>query len=132
MERDDIVAWEQRLKALFDEIDDRLEDRYGPLFSVHPSRPRRGSTASKEQDGLFNVGASFSAGYGSRLGRGYVVDIDVLTLDTVPPSIRRQIEDDVHRLIVEKLALHFPDRDINADRDGNVIKIHGDLSFRKK
>lgn len=129
MEREDIVAWERRLKTLFDEIDDLLEDRYGPLFSIHPARPKRGMTANKEHDGLFNVGASFSAGFGSRFGRGYVVDIDVATLQSVPGTIREQIENDVYQLILDKLKLHFPDRDIRVGRDGNLVKIYGDLSF---
>ena len=129
MEREDISDWERRLKRLFDEIDDRLEDTYGPLFSLHPSRARRGSTANKEHDGLFDVGASFSPGYGSSLGRGYVVDVDVVTLQAVPDRIREQIEADVHRLIRERLPDYFPGRDLRVGRDGNLIKIHGDLSF---
>ena len=131
MERQDIVDWERRLKSLFDEIDDHLEDKYGPLFSIHPSRPRRGRTANKEHDGLFNVGASFSPGFGSRLGRGYVVDIDVVTLDSVPQQIREKIEVDVERLVDEKLPTFFPGRDMQVARDGKILKIYGDLSFRK-
>ena len=132
MERSDLEDWEYRLKLLFDEIDDRLEDTYGPLFSIHPSRQKRGRTSSKEQDGLFNVGASFSAGFGSRFGRGYVVDIDVVTLESVPDSIRERIEQDVYDLLTEKLGDYFPEQQLTVNRDGNVMKIHGDLSFRRR
>ena len=92
METESVTTWERRLKELFDEVDDELEDRYGPLFSIHPARPSRGATSNKEHDGLFNVGASFTAGFGSKLGRGYVIDFDVVTLDTVPRPIKQQIE----------------------------------------
>ena len=40
---------------------------------------------------LFDVGASFSAGFGSEHGRGYVVDLDMLTLDKVPEEIKKHI-----------------------------------------
>jgi hypothetical protein len=131
MARSDLADWEQSLKLLFDEIDDRLEDTFGPLFSLHPSRPKRGVTSNKEQDGLFNVGASFSAGFGSHYGRGYVVDIDVVTLESVPQSIRTSIENEVYELILGRLETYFPGRDLTVGRDGNVMKIHGDLTFRR-
>ena len=65
-----MMEWDKKLKAIFDRIDDKLEDRYGELFPLHPTRAERGTTSNKESDGLFNVGASFTAGYGSKLGRG--------------------------------------------------------------
>ena len=132
MPRDDLEDWERRLKALFDELDDRLEDGFGPLFSIHPSRPKRGATANKEHDGLFNVGASFTAGYGSTLGRGYSVDIDIVTLDTVPTGIRSQIEHDAYAFLADHIDLYFPNHDLEVGRDGRVMKIYGDLSFRSK
>ncbi len=130
MEGRRLVEWEAQLKALFDEVDDHLEDTYGPLYSLHPSRPRRGRTANKEQDGLFNVGASFSPGFGSRYGRGYVVDIDVVTLEAVPDEIREMIERDVQLLVERKLPKYFPGRKMYVARDGSLLKIFGDLSFR--
>ena len=127
MESKSVAIWERRLKELFDEIDDELEDRYGPLFSIHPARPRRGATSNKEHDGLFNVGASFSAGFGSRLGRGYVIDFDVVTLESIPRLIKEQIEQDVFLLVAEKLPRFFPSSTLRVDRDRSVIKIHGDI-----
>ncbi len=131
MEAESVTNWERRLKELFDEIDDELEDRYGPLFSIHPSRPRRGATSNKEHDGLFNVGASFSAGFGSQLGRGYVIDFDVVTLETVPSTIKEQIEHDVYLLVEERIPRYFPSSTLRVGRDQSVIKIHGDI-FRFK
>jgi len=122
------VAWERRLKELFDTIDDHLEDTYGARFSIHPSRPRRGSTANKEADGLFNVGASFSPGFGSSLGRGFVVDVDVATLESVPSAIRSRIESDIFRLIRDGLPLYFPGSETYVGRDNGVTKIFGTLS----
>lgn len=123
------IAWEDRLKRVFDAIDDRLEDRYGHLFPLHPARPARGRTANRESDGLFDVGAAFSAGFGSKIGRGYVVEIRMATLSHVPAPVREDIEREVVRLLKAGLANEFPGRKLRVSRDGNVYKIHGDLSL---
>ncbi|MFP4384198.1 MAG: hypothetical protein ACLFST_07205 [Spirochaetia bacterium] len=119
-----IKKFDESLKKMFDEIDDYLEDSYGNLYPLHPARPDRGKTSNKEHDGLFNIGASFSAGFGSRLGRGYIVDVHMVTLHQVPDDIRRQIEDDVVRQISRKLPAFFPDRDLDVEKDGTVFKIY--------
>ncbi len=124
-----MVEWDRTLKNLFDEIDDILEDRYGHLFELHPSRPERGLTAGRDMDGLFNVGADFSGGYGSRLGRGYVINIHMSTLETVPPDIKTQIEEDVALLVSQKLPDKFPGRNLRVERDGTQLKIVGDMSL---
>jgi len=36
--------WENTLKEIFNEIDDYLEDMYGGLYPLHPSRSSRGAT----------------------------------------------------------------------------------------
>ena len=123
------VEWDRRIKAMFDEIDDILEERYGQRYSLHPNRPARGATANREMDGLFNVGADFTAGYGSRLGRGYVVQVRMSTLDRVPADVRSLIEEDVERLVREKLPVAFPGRHLTLERDGNLMKIIGDTSL---
>lgn len=127
MRHPSLREFETKLKLLFDEVDDALEDRYGARYSLHPSRPRRGRTSSKSQDGLFNIGASFTAGFGSRYGRGYVVQIDMVTLDNVPTDVREQIEAEVADLVREKLPRYFLQRNLTVVRDRNVYKIHGDL-----
>ena len=124
-----LVEWEKSLKAIFDEIDDYLEEKYGDRYSLRPTRPRRGETSSKSQDGLFNIGVKFSPGYGSKYGRGYVIDVEMATFDLVPEDVQRQIELDVVRLVRKELPTRFPGRDLNVSRDGNVFKIYGDLSL---
>lgn len=122
-----LLEWEGKLKQVFDEIDDYLEDTYGDRYTLHPSRPVRGKTANKESDGLFNIGASFSPGYGSEYGRGYVVDIDMVTLDKVPDEVEMQIEEEVLDILKKELPKYFPGTNMYIHKDGSVIKIHGDL-----
>ncbi len=122
-----LVDFERKLKRVFDDVDDILEDRYGDRYKLHPSRPVRGRTSNKSQDGLFNVGASFTAGYGSEFGRGYVVQVDMVTLDRVPANVRERIEREVAELVRERLPEYFPGRDLEVVRDRNVYKVHGDL-----
>ena len=127
MKHPHLVEFESRLKTLFDTIDDHLEEKYGERYELRPHRPERGRTANKEHDGLFNVGAAFTPGYGSRFGRGYVVQGEMLTLEHVPEDVREDIEQEVADLVNEKLPYYFPRRDLVVDRDRNVYKIHGDL-----
>jgi hypothetical protein len=127
-----VRAWERKLKRVFDRIDDTLEERYGRLYKRHPNRPPRGTTANKESDGLFNVGASFSAGFGSELGRGYVVNVRMATLARVSPEDQKRIEDTVAERLKEELPKAFPGRELHVDRDGPVYKIYGDLSLSKE
>jgi hypothetical protein len=122
-----VEQWESRLRRVFDRIDDYLEQRYGDRYPLHPARPRRGETSSRAQDGLFNVGASFSAGFGSELGAGYVVEVRLATLERVPTHIREQIEEEVADLLRQELPKAFPERHMRVDRDGPVLKIYGDL-----
>jgi hypothetical protein len=121
------TAWEARLKAVFDRIDDDLEARYGADYALHPSRPPRGATANREADGLFNVGAAFTPGYGSRHGRGYTVRVHMATLEHVPEAVRTRILDEVVDQLRERLPAAFPDRTLQVSRDGSVYRIHGDL-----
>lgn len=124
-----VDEFNSRLKRVFDRVDDYLEESYGPEYPLHPSRPRRGRTSNKAQDGLFDVGASFSAGYGSELGRGYVVDVHMVTLAHIPAEARERIEKDAVAKVEQYLQEEFPDRELQVSRDRNVFKIHGDLSL---
>ena len=124
-----VQEWEARLKRVFDEIDRELERRYAGRFPLHPARPAPGRTANPEMDGLFNVGASFSAGFGSRFGPNYVVDIRLSTLEPVPENIREEVREEVRRLLQEKLPAAFPDRELKVDEENGVLHIHGDLSL---
>lgn len=121
--------WEDRLKSVFDRIDDFLEDRYAGEFKLHPARPQRGETPNKEHSGLFNIGASFSSGFGSVYGPGYIVDIIMATLDPVPDELLTRIKTDVQKILKRELMLEFPDRELHVSREGGAIKIYGDLSM---
>lgn len=122
-----IRQFDKSLKKIFDLIDDYLENNYGKQYRLHPNRPGRGVTANKSSDGLFNVGASFSAGYGSVYGRGYVVDIDLVTLEHVPERVQTEIENEVADLLRGIIPEYFPDQDIRISRDGNILKIYGEI-----
>ncbi|MCK5736643.1 MAG: hypothetical protein KAH21_09200, partial [Spirochaetaceae bacterium] len=95
----------------------------------HPNRARRGKTSNKEMDGLFNIGADFTPGYGSSLGRGYVVTIRISTLDHIPVDIREKIKFDVELMVRERLPAVFPGRMLQVERDGNLLKIIGDFNL---
>jgi len=124
-----VAAWEKKLEEIFDEIDRIMEDRYGADFPLHPSRPEQGSTSSPSADGLFDIGAAFSAGFGSVHGRGYVVSVRLSTLVSVPDSVVEKIEQEVLQLLEKKLPHAFPGRDLRIERDGHSFKIVGDLSI---
>jgi hypothetical protein len=123
------AAFDARLKELFDEVDHYIEDRYGHTYSLHPMRPQRGETGNPEADGLFNIGARFTAGYGSELGRGYLIDISMSTLDKVDMKIRRGIYEAAAEKVRELLPLYFPQRELIVRLDGNHFKIQGDFSL---
>lgn len=126
-----LKEWEGKLKTIFDWIDDYLEEKYGHKYPLHPARSSRGTTSSKEHDGLFNVGASFSAGYGSEYGRGYVIEVRIVTLSSVPFYLRTQIEEEVVELLEQELPNYFPGKKLKVVKDGQVYKIYGDLSLGK-
>lgn len=121
--------WEKILKDVFDEIDRILEDEYGDLFELHPNRPEDGSTSNPEMDGLFNVGASFSAGFGSEFGPGYVVDIRMSTLSSKPAALKTELRDKVKQLLEERLPSAYPGKDLEVHEERKHLRIIGDLSL---
>ena len=124
-----LEEWEGRLYTLLREIDGALEDKYGKLYPLHPARPQRGETANPQYDGLFRITASYSAGYGSKLGPGYIFRVELVTFEMVPDTIRHTIEAEAIQMAEEGLKKVFPERELSVARDGNVIKIYGDLSL---
>lgn len=122
-------AWDDNMAAMFDRIDDYLEDKYGSLYPLHPNRMKRGATSNRTMDGLFNVGASYSAGFGTELGKGYVIEIHMSTLAGVDPEVKKKIDEEVEILVERYLPEYFPGRDLDCEKDGNVLKIFGDLSL---
>lgn len=124
-----LEEWEGRLYTLLREIDGVLEDKYGKLYPLHPARPERGETANPQYDGLFRITASYSAGYGSKLGPGYIFRVELVTFEMVPDTIRQTIEAEAIQMAEDGLKKVFPERELSVARDGNVIKIYGDLSL---
>jgi len=125
----EVIAFEKRLKELFDTLDLELEKRWGASYQLHPSRSSEGTTANPEDDGLFNIGAGFSAGYGSETGRGYVIEVRMSTLETVPETVRNTILAYVSTRVDELLEIYFPDKELNVVKDGGLYKIVGDLGL---
>jgi len=126
-----LEKWENKLKQVLDWLDDYLEDQYGKQFSLHPARRERGTTLNKSHDGLFDIVSSFSAGKGSEFGRGYIVDVHMATLDNVPEEVQKEIRDIVIKKMRNRLPDAFPGKNLEVHMDGNMIKIHGDLSLGK-
>jgi hypothetical protein len=124
-----LESFEDSLHSVLSEIDGALEERWGARWPLHPARPPRGTAANPQYDGLFRVTAAFSAGFGSRLGPGYLFRVEMSTLADVPAAEREAIEAEAAALLREGLARAFPGRDLRVDRDGPVLKIHGDLSL---
>jgi hypothetical protein len=124
-----LIEFDERLKKMFDEADEYIEDAYGSSYPLHPSRPARGETSNPQADGLFNVGADFTPGYGSQLGRGYLIDVTMSTLEKVDDAARRAIYEAVAEKVRALLPLHFPERRLNVERDGNHFKILGDFGL---
>ncbi|MCU0858103.1 MAG: hypothetical protein MUC65_06850 [Pontiellaceae bacterium] len=118
-----------KLKSVFDAIDHELETEYGGRYTLHPSRSKRGATANPEDDGLFNVGAAFSVGYGSKLGPGYIVEIRISTLLRVSEEIRAEIRQKVFQQLEKRIPEAFPGRDLHVSEENGIIRIHGDLSL---
>ncbi len=123
------IAWERRLSKILKQVDMELEDRYGDDYPLHPSRQPEGNAANPQYDGLFSVTASFSAGFGSENGPGYIIEVRMVTLSDVPDDIVDKIEDEAASLIRKALPLAFKGRDLHVDRDGAIYKIYGDLSL---
>ena len=125
-----LERWEHQLKQIFDEIDTEFEaEGIYRKFRRHPNRPPAFATSNREDDGLFDLGAAFTVGIGSRHGPGYVVQARIATLDDIPPATREKFEADVVRRLKQKLPAAFPGVELHVNRDGPVYKIHGDLSL---
>lgn len=122
-----LAKWEDKLYKILHAIDIYLEDKYGNLLPLHPSRPEHGTAVNPQYDGLFRLTASFSAGYGSALGAGYIFRVEFVTLSKISSTQREAIEDEAADLMRQGLALAFPDQHMTVARDGSVYKISGDL-----
>jgi len=122
-----LIAWEATLDRVIARLDDHLETRFGAQLPRRPGRPPPGETARPEYDGLFAVDAAFTPGYGTPLGRGYVVRLNFSTLSRIPPELRDAVEMEAVARLREWLPEAFPDRALQVDMEGPVVKISGDL-----
>jgi hypothetical protein len=125
-----VERWDAKLKAVFDEIDRELEQVDGlKHVPLHPVRPAAGATSNPEDDGVLEIGANYTVGIGSKYGPGYVLRVRVATLEAVPEEGYQVLEERVVEMLREKLPKAFPGADLKVDLDGEVYKIHGDLSL---
>ncbi len=124
-----VEAWEEKLNAMLRSADRALEDRFGEEYILHPARLPDGATANPQQDGLFRVTATFTPGFGSTLGKGYVLNIDIVSLKEIPAEFREKIEAFAVEWIERQLPDSFPGKDLHVQRDGTIWKITGDLSL---
>ncbi|WP_320127828.1 hypothetical protein [uncultured Sphaerochaeta sp.] len=122
-------ALETNFRLLCDDLDTFLENTFGHRYTRHPNRLARGKAASVAYDGLFSTGTQFTLGYGSNYGRGYIVDIEIRTLDKIPATERQEIEEEAINQLKTFIPSRFPDRKISVVKDGNVYKLIGDFSL---
>ena len=86
-----MIQFDNQMKAMLDAVDNYIEDKYGDLYPLHPGRPKRNETANPQADGLFSVRADFTPGYGSDLGRGYILKVEMKTLADIPDDVNTVI-----------------------------------------
>ena len=124
-----VEAWEEKLNKILRQTDRELEKNFGSRYPIHPARPANGTTSNPQQDGLFRIYASFTPGFGSDLGKGYALDIDIPSLEKIDPEFRQEVETFAVERIRQELEKVFPGRGMELNKDGNVWKITGDLSL---
>ncbi|UPA17626.1 hypothetical protein R5397_03915 [Borrelia sp. MN22-0132] len=125
-----ISRFEEFENALFKiclDVDCVLEDEFGNSYKVHPSRLSRGTAANGLLDGLFRVTTSFTLGYGSKFGRGYLVIIEIITLDIVDVEFSNRVIERGIEVFGEKLKERFSGKKLSIVHDMNVYKIIGDF-----
>ncbi len=120
---------ENQLRRMCDDLDHYLEDTFGDRYPLHPNRPPRGKAAKVAYDGLFSTGTKFTLGYGSETGKGYLVDIEIITLSRVKPEDREEIEQAAVSHLRKIIGEYFPTRKLDIHKDGRVYKIIGDFSL---
>ncbi|MCQ2411463.1 MAG: hypothetical protein MJ057_00730 [Sphaerochaetaceae bacterium] len=120
---------ERQMSELCQALDNHLEDIYGGHYSIHPNRLKRGMGSNPSFDGLFSTSCSFTLGYGTKSGRGYLVNVEIRTLDRIPFEEKARIQDHAFDYIAENLKTFIPGRDLEVIRENNLMKIVGDFSL---
>ena len=124
-----VEAMEARLHGALERVDAELERRYGTRYDLHPARLPHGAAARRQYDGLFELNANFSAGFGSEHGPGYAITLRVVTLEKVPPAERETFEREAVELLEQQLKSAFPERELALVRDVHGVKLVGDLTL---
>jgi len=124
-----VEAWDEKLNGLLRQVITKLEEEYGAVVPRHPSRPAHGETPNPQNDGLFRITAVFTPGFGSTWGKGYVLDIEPVTLNRFPQDVWCVVEAKACQMIREGLESVLPGRGLELKRDGTVWKITGDLTL---
>jgi len=124
-----VEEWEERLNQLLRRVTVQLEERFSDFALRHPARLPHGATANPQNDGLFRITATFTPGFGSQLGKGYVLTIEPVTLDRFRQEAWREIENFACEQIRAGLEAVLPGRGLTVRRDGQIWKIVGDLSL---
>ncbi len=124
-----MIQFDNQMKAMLDAVDNYIEDKYGELYPLHPVRPKRNETANPQADGLFSGRADFTPGYGSDLGRGYILKVEMKTLAEIPDDVRQTIFSDAVKKIESLLPVYFPERKLEVKQDKEFLKIVGDFSL---
>ncbi|BCR21540.1 hypothetical protein [Borrelia sp. HM] len=125
-----ISSFEKFENELFNiclDVDYILENEFGSFYEIHPSRPSRGSASNGILDGLFRVTTSFTLGYGSKFGRGYLIIIEIITLNVVDEEFTNKVIKRGIKVFAEKLKEKFPEKNLSIVYDINVYKIIGDF-----
>lgn len=117
------------MSQLCQALDNHLEDAFGGKFSLHPNRLKRGAGSNPSFDGLFSTSCSFTLGFGSETGRGYIVNVDVRTLDQVAPAQKEEIREESLRFLSDNISKYIPGRELKIVTEKNIMKIVGDFSL---
>lgn len=120
---------EEQFSQMAKALDNELEDSFGHKHQLHPNRPKRGMAANPSFDGLFATTFAFTLGYGSTHGRGYIVNIDLRTLECISSEEKTQIQNFAFTYLTENISNFFPDRELSVVHDGRLIKIVGNFSL---
>ena len=122
-------ALEEKMSLLCQSLDNHLEDLYGSHYKIHPNRMKRGKGSNPSFDGLFSTSLAFTLGYGSKYGRGYVVNVDIRTLEKVSPYDMVKIRAEAFSYISRNLKTFIPGHEFEIVQDGEVMKVVGDFSL---
>ena len=123
------AQFEEKLTSICIQLDEYLEDTYAGSFVPHPNRLARGEGANPCYDGLFSTSASFSLGYGTKSGRGYIFNVELRSLQFVPAHVKDDIKQRAFTFIEKKLPEVIPDRKLELILEDGMIKLIGDFTL---